>query len=131
MNKQPMSTTIYRTGCNQPGYLPNGEVYASLSWEAARGSLEDELERFADYVADSAQAWVEASEAREAYALLEEAEQALKELKETAPGEDFQVYLGGYVYWLEGSGPVDAEEARLAAAAEAAGCDLDDVVPYL
>lgn len=125
-----MSTTIYRTGHNLPGCLPDSDesTYASLRWEDARDVLKDELDRVAEEAAERAEHIRDDDPdgALEADDLRQAAEQAIEELEER-DGEDFQVYLEGRSYWLEGSDPIDDEEARRAALAELEGCDLADV----
>jgi len=125
-------STIFRTGHNLPGCLPDSDdaVFATLDWESARDSLLEELERTAEEVclaAEDANLEPDPDRVQELKDTEAECDAARKALAELEPGSDFQVYIDGRSYWLEGSAPVDDEEARRAALAHLEDVSLSDV----
>lgn len=122
---------IYRTGHNLPGCLPDDpdSVHRSLSWESARDVLLDELSELESDAAGRQEQCDETDPdgALEAAELVEAAQNAHQALEAAEVGSDFQVYLDGRSYWLEGSDPVDDDEERAAALASLEETELSDI----
>jgi hypothetical protein len=101
-------------GWNMPGYMPDSEPSAYATWEEARDSLADEIERFADQDAESEQP----EEQHEDF------EEALRVLRALPEGEEFGRTVGAYHYWLSLSHNVDPDASAELAELEALLGDL-------
>jgi hypothetical protein len=72
----------WAVGNNMPGYMPEGEVWITSDWEAARDSLIDDLQRAAD------------SDSMDLDRDVSDYESAIAELRAIAPNTEATVYAG-------------------------------------
>lgn len=94
------TATPWGAGFNMPGYMPDNDPGAFATWEEARDSLAEDMERFAEEDAESAQPEEQSDDFAE----------AVKRLRALTPGEEFGETVGPYHYWLSRSHDVDVQE---------------------
>lgn len=102
-----------------PGCMPEAEPFRTLSWNAAREHLAEQVEHEAESVADML--------GEEAEAMLAQCEEAEALLARVDFESEFAFVLGHYVYELRKATPDDDDEERRAALGALFDCDLCEI----
>jgi hypothetical protein len=86
------SVIVYCVGHNMVGYLPESDVWYTERWDDAKSSLLDDLDRYADHLAEMIEEGTESEE-------LNEVDTAMNELK-SADGPEWGWITGNLSWWI-------------------------------